>query len=138
MIDPPNVGDVYDDFGQNLGKIKRVSNTPNFLKSLVSSMKKTSGSRSSDRVTFCEEFSKEDDLHKDPKSSKEQAVLKKRRSKDFDGASDEDDLEKDPTFGLQGFQKVLKKKKTKSKDYKYSDEHFCSKLTMRRKPSGQW
>ena len=110
--------EMLDDFGQNLGKIKRVSNTPKSQKSLVSSMKKASGSRSSDRVTFREEFSKEDDLHKDPKSSKEQAVLKKkRRSKDFDGVSDEDDLDKDPTFGLPGFQKVLKKKKTKSNGY---------------------
>ena len=63
----------------------------------------------------------------------------KRKSKRFYGASDEDDLDKDPTFGLPGDQEVSKKKKTKSKDYElYSDEHFCSMLTMRRKPAGQW
>ena len=154
---PPNVGDAYDDFGQNLGKGKRVSkmdngchyvksktsNTPKSLKSLASSMKKNSSSRSSDRVTFCEKVSKEDDLHTDPKSSKEQAVLKKKRkSKDFDGASEEDDLDKDPTFGLSGDQKVSKKKterKTKSKDYDlYTDEHFCSMLTMKKRPAGPW
>lgn len=46
----------------------KTSNKPTTLKNLASSMRKTSGFRSSNlsRVTFYEKASEEDDLHTDP------------------------------------------------------------------------
>lgn len=66
-------------------------------------------------------------------------MRKKTKSKGRNEASKEDDLDKDPTFEPSSEQEVLKKKKTKSNGHDlYSDEHFTSMLTMKKRPTGPW
>ena len=125
-------GKSLDAFGQII--YKKVSDTSNSSKTLVSSLKKTSGLRSTDHVKFSDESSKKDNSN----SSNEQAESVRKRkpcgsSRSFDG----DDVDNDPDFRPS----VNRKKKIKSKKTKvneFSAEHFAYMLTMREKPVGKW
>ena len=134
MTDSPNDGKSLDAFGQIIYETKRVSDTSNSPKTLVSSLKKTSGSRTTDHVKFSDESSKKDNSN----SSNEQAEsVRKRKSCGSFRSSDGDDVDNDPDFRPS----VNRKKKIKSKKTKvdeFSAEHFAYMLTMREKPVGKW
>ena len=134
MTDSPNDGKSLDAFGQIIYETKRVSDTSNSPKTLVSSLKKTSGSRTTDHVKFSDESSKKDNSN----SSNEQAEsVRKRKSGGSFRSSDGDDVDNDPDFRPS----VNRKKKIKSKKTKvdeFSAEHFANMLTMRQNPVGKW